>query len=692
MMIGDFPGGTGNIEGPISPHNYKRAVYRSAPSHFSVEMLGPEKQGGSYSFGMRICPIITGDRHSVTSRGSHSEYEVWRRWEDCLWFQETIELEYERLARQKKQRLLKGKGVKKNGMYLQDQAASFESLPPGPDPNSVAQSIHDSIPKLTKKGTLFRASQATIDQRQKEISGLVEGLFRDDVPMLIHELRESRIVTDFFGYWRRDYDLDQKKGSKSRNSVSSSVFSMYFSQSNPNLTIPETIVPPIPYSPSTITVRTKRSQSSPANPMSSFTNLPSAVSSDEDVLPSRPRPRLSSQSSTSSSSSHDSAGSILSSASFIVPDDASIVIDHSSKLSPDYTFSSNRPSSRGLEALPEDIELSTKLDNCLRPPSAGIRTRRSSSAADANRVCHIYGTPPPSAQVSRTSLDRQSISPVCRANRESMISMASGTSIIDNLSGMLSDDGGPPDHRRNARDSICSVATFMTSSSAEAIIPLSLASSPNRHPQSSRLRPFSFGEEDEEDFIDPHLYDEFPMPQMPEGPPRSRYAPVIAPTPPRPQTASSVNSTQSSFFPPSPTGSAFTQLSVTTTSSSASPYDSFFVKAAYEGTIMLLRLPSEASFMELRLRLSEKFCSQGVRLPHEFALFLVIPSSPVSNPRAAAAGKNRDRSNSLASTASATFDQSRMRPIQSDQDWDTILNSMDGTKLTFRILDPANIS
>lgn len=87
-----------------------------------------------------------------------------------------------------------------------------------------------------------------------------------------------------------------------------------------------------------------------------------------------------------------------------------------------------------------------------------------------------------------------------------MISVASGISIIDNLSGMLSDDGGPSDHRRNARDSICSVATFMTSSSAEAIIPLSLASSPNRRPQSSRLRPFSFGEEDEEDFIDPHLY------------------------------------------------------------------------------------------------------------------------------------------------------------------------------------------
>ncbi|KAJ3720708.1 hypothetical protein C8R42DRAFT_722394 [Lentinula raphanica] len=60
------------------------------------------------------------------------------------------------------QRLLAGKGVKKDGFYLQDRASSWESLPPGPEPNSVAQDIRDNVPKLTKKGTLFRASQSLV--------------------------------------------------------------------------------------------------------------------------------------------------------------------------------------------------------------------------------------------------------------------------------------------------------------------------------------------------------------------------------------------------------------------------------------------------------------------------------------------------------------------------------------------------
>ena len=126
---------------------------------------------------MRICPIARVNRSSVSTHGSNSEYEIWRRWEDCLWFQEILELEYRRKSRKKRQCLFSGKGVKKNGMYLQDQAASFESLPPGPDPNSIAQDIHVFVPCLTKKGTVFRASQATINQRHNEVQALVEPLW-----------------------------------------------------------------------------------------------------------------------------------------------------------------------------------------------------------------------------------------------------------------------------------------------------------------------------------------------------------------------------------------------------------------------------------------------------------------------------------------------------------------------------------
>src|ERR1700733_14752038 len=170
------------------------------------------------------------DQVSVSSRQSIGENEVWRRWEDCLIFQETLETEYRRMARSKKQRLVAGRGVKKNGVYIHDQAPSFESLPPGPDPNSVALDIHAHLPKLTKKGTLFRASVATIEQRNSEICSLMDALFSSDAPTLIQELRTDRIITDFFGYWRRDHDLAEKgkrSQSKSRESVQSGIFAQH---------------------------------------------------------------------------------------------------------------------------------------------------------------------------------------------------------------------------------------------------------------------------------------------------------------------------------------------------------------------------------------------------------------------------------------------------------------------------------
>ena len=198
--------------------------------------------GGSYSFGLRVCPIKN-DMSSVSARSnsSHLGYEIWRKWEDCLNFQESLEIEYSRMAREKRNRLAAGKGVKKNGIYFHgDQAASFESLPPGPDPHSVAQDIHNHVPKLTKKGTIFRASQATINQRHSEFQAMINALFDEDVPTLIKELRTTHTFTDFFGFWRRDHDLARKLGkeltpTKSRNTITGSPLSEYFFASSPSL-------------------------------------------------------------------------------------------------------------------------------------------------------------------------------------------------------------------------------------------------------------------------------------------------------------------------------------------------------------------------------------------------------------------------------------------------------------------------
>jgi hypothetical protein len=210
---------------------------------------------------MKITPII-GENLSVKS-GATTEYEVWRRWEDCLWFQDTLELEYAIMSRDKRQALAEGKGVKRtdaltgHSVYVRsDEAASFESLPPGPDPSTIATDIHDYVPRLTKKGTFFRASQATVDQRHREFKALIEALFVDDLPSLLRELRATRTFRDFFGFWRRDHDLALKTGkaqkARQRGSVASSAFSLYFSQSMTNLHTPSfSTAPPVPPLPTT---------------------------------------------------------------------------------------------------------------------------------------------------------------------------------------------------------------------------------------------------------------------------------------------------------------------------------------------------------------------------------------------------------------------------------------------------------
>ncbi|KAI0833617.1 hypothetical protein BC628DRAFT_1414378 [Trametes gibbosa] len=269
VSLMDYQGGpgTGALGGPPSGHNYKRAVHRAPPKEFTVEVLPPTKLGSGYCYGMRVISLHAeaSDSRSTKSSASFSDYEIWRRWEDCLWFQEILESEYGLMARQKRARLAAGKGVKKNGIYVHsDHAASFESLPPGPDANMIAKDIHDVLPRLTKKGTLFRASQATIEQRGREFEALITAFFREGLPTLVQELRETRLCRDFFGYWRRDMDHDRKRGKvqpsganmngthTARNSIASSAFSMYFSASNISLQLPNAFseLPPSPAVPS----------------------------------------------------------------------------------------------------------------------------------------------------------------------------------------------------------------------------------------------------------------------------------------------------------------------------------------------------------------------------------------------------------------------------------------------------------
>ncbi|KAJ7903334.1 hypothetical protein B0H14DRAFT_2491578 [Mycena olivaceomarginata] len=668
-----------NVCSSSCPQSWKRAVYRLPPSRFTVEMLPPVKLGGNYNFQLRVCPITHGDRSSVSSRGSTTEYDILRRWEDCLIFQDTLEREYSRLAVSKRQRLLAGKGVRKNGVYLHsDKASSWESLPPGPEPDSVAQNIHDLVPRLTKKGTMFRASQATIDQRQAELTAFIAALWQENVPTLLEDFRKERTVTDFFGFWRRDQDIQKtanKSPSKPRSSVTSSVFSTYFSSDS-----------------SEDVTRRARAHSS--------------ASSD-------------SSSALSSGSARSSIGSVQ-----ITLDDRPLAFGHNPHQATD-----------NLEPLREDSEVSRKgrggflsavSKRMRRTPAddAGRRGRRSLDEQPARPDSRASNAT--TSMCSLTSADRLLIEPAVdhRANRESWQTTASGMTFMNDLGLALPTD--------DAEDEL-STATFMTDVSADAIIPRS----PRRPDSRATLSQGSRGHQrtssiasDDESVVDEYFYGEYlfslaltciltiatdafprpcsfipapqrsrpgtPVPTTPHDSPSSPLPPTKARSPsPNGSVMSasmSIMSEQSSFS--DSTGSTITpsiysfysarsNISATTACSSstasscgASPLT---IKAAHNNSIILLRAEADLSLGEMRRRLREKFLGQeSVALSDSFSLVYMIPASP---------GKGgRTRSNSL-SSASALSDASLVEKIGTEEDWARLRASLDGAKLTLRVVD-----
>lgn len=356
-------------------------------------------------------------------------YDVWRRWEDCLWFQEMLEQTYSRLAREKRQRLQAGKGVKKDGFYQQDKASSWESLPPGPDPNHIAKDIHEIIPKLSKKGTLFRTSQATVDQRYQQLTALMEALFDFEVSTLIKDLRTDRQVTDFFGYWRRDHDFFLKEQSKigksSRSSTGSTVSSLYSHRSTSTahtaLTVGSTAseADSIPYSVSAYTpelppsLNPPPSHSSPTRGRAGSITSSSNLSSHALSLVSwhRSRKSHSRARSTASSGSSSSGDSKFSELSTPNSESTTSVFDNDrrSQYLSDYSFGDGI----GLDTLSEDGSdfgrVEARYSQFLRSPQKPAGTpgdRRS------RRAIQIYSPPSVHDQSSDKSTVGESSSPL----------------------------------------------------------------------------------------------------------------------------------------------------------------------------------------------------------------------------------------------------------------------------------------
>ncbi|KAJ7158578.1 hypothetical protein C8R46DRAFT_1002234 [Mycena filopes] len=687
----------GQEEGPSAPDSWKRAVYRPAPSQFTVEVLPPVKLiGGTYNFKLRISPVARGDRSSVSSRGSNVEYDVLRRWEDCLIYQDGLEREYARLALSKRQRLLAGKGVRKNGIYLQDRASSWESLPPGPEPDSVAQNIHDLVPRLTKKGTMFRASQATIDQRQAELTAFIAALLQPDVPTLLEDFRKERIVTDFFGFWRRDQDI-QKNANKAKarpTSVTSSFFS------------------------------------------------PGSLD-DYEYTGTRGRADSSASSDSSSAlSSAGSAGSARSSMSIqIMLDDKPVPFGHNPNLGgvdtlePLRTSSEiGRKNSRGrggfLSAVTKRVRKTSNAE------SSGGRTRQS-----------LDEEPPhPDSRASTGIHERftHRLVVVHRPNRESWQTTASGMTFLGdlNLSLPTEDD----EDSRRSRMSMASIATFRTEVSSEGIIPRYYVPEPNLARLSTatfmtdvsadaiipRSRRTDSVMSDEESVLDEYFYgdylvliaspqnliefiDAFPSPpqhsrpetpvgQIPSALDSRKEALAMARAPsPNPSVLSaspSVLSEQSTFSDSTGTTitpslysfySARSTLSTTTASTSTTAAGPpLTIKAAHNDSIILLRATGDLPLRELRWRLREKFAGQeGVALSEHFSLAYMIPAAPSKgSAQAGVGGGGRGRANSLSATGTLA-DTALMEKISTEADWARLRSSLEGAKLTLRVMDCA---
>ncbi|KAH9831614.1 uncharacterized protein C8Q71DRAFT_841304 [Rhodofomes roseus] len=528
-LAGDFMAGpgTGSLGGPPIQHNYKRAVCRAPPALFDVEVLPPTKFGSGFCYGMRIYPVMHSElpddkssRSSKSSGSMNTEYDIWRRWEDCLWFQEILESEYALMARQKRQRLAAGKGVKKNGMYIHsDQAASFESLPPGPEASSIAKDIHEIVPKLTKKGTFFKASQATIDQRGKEFTAMMEALWGQDVPTLVKELRETRLVRDFFGYWRRDKDHDRKiatqrpsssDGTKpsrtslySRASLAPSSLSMYFSPSSVDLSQ----MPPSPSTASQTTVKSPRS--APKSQKPAHAPYDPTASSSASTSPTSPSPVTPTPTAMQFSISHRGSLTPQPHASFSDDETSS---GHRSISSVRFTRSQSKHESKvaldempivfmpdaqpwsetgingqaherhtALQALPEDQELEAgmsglSMSGASSPPRAvPIRRARNNSCPDrTNRNCVVFSpTPEEGADADADGIAESPRHTILSSSRPSSMAL----SMFSEISGVSS--------WRSSVASEASIATISTSLPRESCLSFETDSSGSLYSQGS---------------------------------------------------------------------------------------------------------------------------------------------------------------------------------------------------------------
>ncbi|KDN50713.1 hypothetical protein RSAG8_01211, partial [Rhizoctonia solani AG-8 WAC10335] len=223
-----------------SSQMYRRGILIHCPSEFSVDIVPPMKEGSSWHYGLRIKPLPglsmspPGGPPADAKQKRVKGYEIHRKWEDCLDLQRILEKEYAALAKAGK-----SKGGKKGSVYGNPlRAASFDSLPTGPDPKTIPNDVHAFIPRLAAKSSLFRGASgsALVQQRSEEFNEFISALFGPGTPALIDATRQTPAVREWFGFWRRDRDAMRRRDGE-RTSIA---------PSNRRLSIATSDVPPLP--------------------------------------------------------------------------------------------------------------------------------------------------------------------------------------------------------------------------------------------------------------------------------------------------------------------------------------------------------------------------------------------------------------------------------------------------------------
>lgn len=252
--------------------------------------------------------------------------------------------------------------------------------------------------------------------------------------------------------------------------------------------------------------------------------------------------------------------------------------------------------------------------------------------------------------------------------RESWQTVDSAASILDGIDMIL-----PTSPIEScSRASMSSIATVLTSCSADAVISRTLALPPRRDPRSRISGPVDVSEWDDDAWSDPddaalglHLADSFPLPCF-EIPEVAGYI--------RPRGALQYTQAPVPSLPPSPAAStAFSVSTVTCTPTS----EKLVIKAGYNNSIVILRVAWDISYKDMRQHLYNKFVGQeGIPLSDSFTVTYLQPIQTNVEPN-----KPTEHSNSLSS------EPHQVHLVTSQADWENVTASIEGFKLTLRITD-----